>query len=140
MVAGQRWNLASAGAASLQLAGATDEGPSPVAVPTLPPAQVPELAQKPTWSGEPDRRPEAGPMYPDLVKQAVAGTSLADVVTVNRADGTSTRSLDVSMSGLGLGGLETDHDDMLVSTSARTPAEIGAFTGASAKRRWRLHR
>ena len=51
------------------------------------PVPVPELPSRPTWSGETDRRPEAGPMYPDLFEQAVAGTSLANVVTVNYADG-----------------------------------------------------
>ena len=28
-----------------------------------------------TWSGESDRRPEAGPMFPDLFQQAVAGSA-----------------------------------------------------------------
>ncbi len=109
--------------------------PDVAAARAMHPSAVPELPQKRTWSGESDRRPEAGPMYPDLFERAVAGTHLADVVTVQFADGESRSSLDVaSFTG------RPGDDRELVSTSARTPAEVGAFTGATAKRRWRLHR
>ncbi len=102
------------------------------------PSVVPEFVvgspTRPVWSGESDHRPEAGPMYPDLFQQAVAGSHLADVVTVHYADGEPRPGLDVPTS--------TGHpsDRELVSSSARTPAEVGAFTGASAKKRWKLHR
>ena len=102
----------------------------------VPPSPVPELAAKPTWSGESDHRPEAGPMYPDLFQQAVAGTSLAGVVTVNYADGEARPSLDLATST----GHGSTSDLVSVGSATRTPAEVGAFTGASAKRRWRLHR
>ena len=94
---------------------------------------------RPTWSGESDGRPEAGPMYPDLFQQAVAGSHLADVVSVNFADGEHRASLDVPQSIGELFG-PSDDDLVLASTGARMPAEVGAFTGASAKKRWRLHR
>ena len=100
----------------------------------LHPSSVPELPTKPTWSGESDHRAEAGPMYPDLFQQAVAGSALANVVTVHFADGEARPELDVPTSS----GRPSDRE--LVSSSARTPAEVGAFTGASAKKRWRLHR
>ena len=74
-------------------------------------------------------------MYPDLFKQAVAGTSLANVVTVNYSDGEPRPSLDVPRSNG-----RVSEDDLVMAGSSRTPAEVGAFTGASAKRRWRLHR
>ena len=99
------------------------------------PSPVPELPRKPTWSGESDRRPQAGPMYPDLFKQAVAGTALANVVTVTYTDGEARPSLDAPTST----GRVLD-DELVMAGSSRTPAEVGAFTGASAKRRWRLHR
>jgi hypothetical protein len=105
------------------------------AVRTSPPSPVPELHTKPTWTGESDRRPEAGPMYPDLFQQAVAGTSLASVVTANASDGDTRSSFDASRSGG-----PVSEDDLVMAGSSRTPAEVGAFTGASAKRRWRLHR
>jgi hypothetical protein len=98
------------------------------------PSPVPELQGKRTWSGETDRRPEAGPMYPDLFKQAVAGTSLADVVTLSHADDGSRHPRDADT------GAHTPGGDLAMAGSSRTPAEVGAFTGASAKRRWRLHR
>ncbi len=117
---------------------ATDMGVSPeggpIAAPALDPTAVPELPVKPTWSGESDHRPEAGPMYPDLFQQAVAGNALANVVTVHYADGEARSGLDVPA----YAGRPSDRE--LVSSSARTPAEVGAFTGASAKKRWRLHR
>ena len=65
------------------------------AAPGLDPTTVPELPTKPTWSGESDHRPEAGPMYPDLFQQAVAGNALANVVTVHYADGEPRPGLDV---------------------------------------------
>jgi hypothetical protein len=97
------------------------------------PAPVPELATRPTWNADNDRRPEAGPMYPDLFQQAVAGTSLANVVTVKYTDGEARPGLDVPTGG-------RPDSDLVMADSSRTPAEVGAFTGASAKRRWRLHR
>jgi len=102
----------------------------------LAPRPVPSLgdaATRPTWSGESDHRPEAGPMFPDLFQQAVAGSVLANAVTVNFADGEHRDSLDVPMPS----GPHPGSDD-LVSASGRVPAEVGAFIGASArKRRWR---
>lgn len=105
------------------------------AAPGLDPTTVPELPTKPTWSGESDHRPEAGPMYPDLFQQAVAGNALANVVTVHYADGEPRPGLDVPA----YSGRPSDRE-LVSSSSARTPAEVGAFTGASAKKRWRLHR
>ena len=102
---------------------------------TAVPSPVPELNTRPTWTGESDRRPEACPMYPDLFEQAVAGTSLANVVKVNYTDGEPRPSLDAPRSGG-----PVSEDDLVMAGSSRTPAEVGAFTGASAKRRWRLHR
>ena len=55
---------------------------TPRAVPSMP-----GTAKRPAWSGESDRRAEAGPMYPDLFKQAVSGSRLADAITVNFTDG-----------------------------------------------------
>ena len=74
-------------------------------------------------------------MYPNLFEQAVAGTSLANVVKVNYADGEPRPSLDAPRSGGPVA-----EDELVMAGSSRTPAEVGAFTGASAKRRWRLHR
>jgi hypothetical protein len=72
-------------------------------------------------------------MYPDLFQQAVSGSRLADAITVNFADGEHRESLDVPQSSGPIG------DPQLVAAGARMPAEVGAFTGASAKkRRWRL--
>ncbi|HEY5108106.1 MAG TPA: hypothetical protein VII96_00700 [Acidimicrobiales bacterium] len=107
--------------------------------PKIPPIPVPELPKRPTWSGESDRRPEAGPMYPDLFNQALAGSSLANVVTVKYADGEPRPGLDMPVAT----GRSVDHhdgDQDLVSTSARGPAQVGAFTGASAKKRRRILR
>lgn len=110
-----------------------------VTVPAVAPIPVPELAQRPKWTGETDHRPEAGPMYPDLFQQAVSGSSLANVVTVNYSDGEQRPSLDVPMPGSHSGD-QTDGDFDLVSSPARMPAQVGAFTGASAKKRWRILR
>ncbi len=107
-----------------------------VPVAKVPPIPVPELPKRPTWSTESDPRPDAGPMYPDLFQQAVAGSSLANVVTVNYADGEARPSLDVPTS-TGHGSEQFLEDEDLVTASARMPAEVGAFSGASAKRRWR---
>jgi len=74
-------------------------------------------------------------MYPELFKQAVAGTSLANVVTANYSDGEARPPLDDPGSNRHVLG-----DDLVMAGLSRTPAEVGAFTGASAKRRWRLHR
>ena len=96
--------------------------------------------KRPTWSGESDRRPDSGPMYPDLFRQAVSGSHLADVITVNFADGEHRDSLDVPApsSTTGHSG-RSDRSAQLVPSSSRTPAEVGAFAGASAKKRWRRH-
>ncbi len=110
-----------------------------VALPKVPPIPVPELPKRPSWGGDSDHRPEAGPMYPDLFQQAVAGSSLANVVTVNYADGEARPSLDVPMQ-MGPVGDPGDEGQVLVSAAARGPAEVGAFTGASAKKRWRILR
>lgn len=110
-----------------------------VATAKIPPIPVPELPKRPTWSGESDRRPEEGPMYPDLFGQALAGSSLANVVTVNYADGEARPDLDVLLPS----GRAGDHhagNQVLVSASARVPAEVGAFSGASAKKRRRILR
>lgn len=73
-------------------------------------------------------------MFPDMFQQAVSGSALAGAVTVNFADGEYLEALDV------LSATEpVDESELLVSSSARMPAEVGAFTGASAKkRRWHL--
>jgi hypothetical protein len=130
-------------------AGAPTAGPPALTFPAESTVAIPQPGQQPTWSGELDRRngngpawtgeerrTEVAPMYPDLFQQAVAGSRLAEAVTVNFADGEHRDSLDVSPSpGY------ADESEFLVSasTSARMPAEVGAFTGASAKkRRWRL--
>ena len=101
------------------------------------PRPVPSLSdvpKRPTWSGESDHRAEAGPMFPDLFQQAVAGSALANAVTVNYADGEHRDSLDVA--NYPSPGAD---DQVLVSAGGRMPVEVGAFTGASAKkRRWRL--
>jgi hypothetical protein len=110
-----------------------------VSLPKVAPIPVPELHDRPTWTAEADRRPEAGPMYPDLFSQALAGSSLANGVTVNYADGEARPDLDVPTS-MGFATDRTDSDAELVSAGARMPAEVGAFTGASAKKRWRILR
>ncbi len=93
----------------------------------------PAAQQNPSWSGESDRRPEAGPMYPDLFQQAVAGSALANVVSVNYGDGQQHETLETSSTPARM-----DDSHLLVSSSAHVPAEVGAFFGASAKKRWRL--
>jgi hypothetical protein len=102
----------------------------------LTPRPVPSLGDatgRPTWSGESDHRAEAGPMFPDLFQQAVAGTALANAVTVNFADGEHRESLDLPVSS----GPSAATGE-LVPAGGRMPAEVGAFMGASAKkRRWR---
>ena len=101
---------------------------APRAVPSLPVGD-----RKPTWSGETDRRTEAGPMFPNLFEQAVAGSALANAVTVNFADGEHRESLDVPQQSV-----PPAETRVLVSPDGRVPAEVGAFMGASAKkRRWR---
>jgi hypothetical protein len=135
-----------------QVAQATEGGPTLGGIPTMeptpsiniarakiPPIPVPELHRRPTWSGESDRRPQAGPMYPDLFSQALAGSSVANVVTVNYADGEARPDLDVPMPS-GRTGDEHDSNQVLVSASARVPAEVGAFSGASARKRRRILR
>ena len=72
-------------------------------------------------------------MYPDLFKQAVAGSALADVVTVTSLDGGHRPSPDVRSTP----GPADDHE--LVSASGSASSGVGDFTGASArKRRWRF--
>ena len=113
---------------------------SPVAAaptrPAAPPQEIPSLPvarKRPTWSGESDHRPEAGPMYPDLFKQAVAGSALADVVTVTSLDRGHRSSPDIRS----MPGPADDHE--LVSASGSASSGVGDFTGASArKRRWRF--
>ena len=102
---------------------------TPRAVPSMP-----GTAKRPAWSGESDRRAEAGPMYPDLFKQAVSGSRLADAITVNFTDGERRDSLGLPTSP----DRRSDHAE-LVSSASRTPAEVGEFTGASARKRWRRH-
>ncbi len=92
----------------------------------------PATPQHPTWTGESDQRPEAGPKYPDLFQQAVAGSALANAVTVNYADGLEHETHDTPSTSSPF-----DDSHLLVSSSAHTPAEVGAFIGASAKKRWR---
>jgi len=112
---------------------ATVSLPEPRAVAPRPVPSLPLTQGRPSWSAEADHRPEAGPMYPDLFQQAVSGSRLADAITVNFADGEHRESLDVPQSSGPIG------DPQLVAAGARMPAEVGAFTGASAKkRRWRL--
>jgi hypothetical protein len=92
-----------------------------------------DVPRRPTWNGESDYRAEAGPMFPDLFQQAVAGSALAGVVTVNFADGERREFLDSS----GSSGSPVATEE-LVSVTGRVPTEVGAFIGASArKRRWR---
>ena len=110
-----------------------------VATAKIPPIPVPELPKRPTWSGESAPRPEAGPMYPDLFSQALAGSSLANVVTVNYADGEARPDLDVLLPPARHGELH-DGNQVLVAGSARVPAEVGAFSGASARKRKRILR
>ena len=111
-----------------------------VALPKVPPIPVPELPKRPSWSGDSDHRPEAGPMYPDLFQQAVAGSSLANVVTVNYADGEA-RPVARRPDADGPGGRPgVPRARSWCPPSARMPAEVGAFTGASAKKRWRILR
>ena len=107
--------------------------PNPIPIP------VPDLPEHPTWSGKSDRRPEAGPMYPDLFSQAMAGSSLANVVAVDYAEGEARPDFDVVLGSGGTGG-QHDGNQILESASARVPAEVGAFLGASAKKRRRIRR
>jgi len=73
-------------------------------------------------------------MFPDLFQQAVAGSALAGAVTVNFADGEHREALDI----LHASGRAAEAQ-LQEAGCGRGPAEVGAFTGASAKkRRWRL--
>ncbi len=100
------------------------------------PRPVPSLSDVPPRAAvvaESDRRQEAGPMFPDLFQQAVAGSALANAVTVNFADGEQRDSLDAPPT---FG--PAAESQVLVAAGGRMPAEVGEFTGASAKkRRWR---
>jgi hypothetical protein len=114
---------------------------APVATAEMPgfrptsPRPVPSLADvqsHPSWSGESDLRPGAGPMFPDMFQQAVADSQVVSAVTMNFADNEYLASLDVQPPSGSI-----DASDLLVSSSFRMPAEVGAFIGASAKkRRW----
>jgi hypothetical protein len=101
------------------------------------PRPVPSLSdapKRPTWSGESDHRPEAGPMFPDLFQQAVAGSALANAITVNYADGEHRDSRNVASYSA-----PAADSQVLVAAGGRMPVEVGAFSGASAKkRRWHL--
>jgi hypothetical protein len=113
---------------------ATVEMPSlgPLAPRTVP--SLPGYPKREAWSGESDHRADAGPMFPDLFQQAVNGSALANAITVNYADGEHREGLDVPQYSS-----PSAESQELVSAGGRMPAEVGAFTGASArKRRWRL--
>jgi hypothetical protein len=80
-------------------------------------------------------------MYPDLFSQALAGSSLANVVTVNYADGDVRPELDVLLPSGRTGNQHDGNQDLVsASASARVPAEVGAFSGASARKRRRILR
>lgn len=121
--------------------GTPDDAPvATVAMPALgplTPRPVPSLPGYPKrqeWSGESDHRADAGPMFPDLFQQAVNGSALANAITVNYADGEHRDGLDVPQFSA-----PATESPVLVAAGGRMPAEVGAFTGASAKkRRWRL--
>jgi hypothetical protein len=78
-------------------------------------------------------------MYPDLFSQALAGSSLADVVVVNGARGESRPGLEVLMPSSRTGD-QHNGNQVLGSAPARVPAEVGAFSGASARKRRRILR
>jgi len=135
------FDVAPTGAAS-PIAGGSAVGAAPLMgapAPKLAPVPVPELPVATAIAAASDHRPEVGPMYPDLFSQAMAGSSLANVVTVNYADGEPRPGLDVPVS-MGFADEQPLDEQVLVSASARVPAEIGAFTGASARKRWRILR
>jgi hypothetical protein len=140
---GPVWSLADDSAQHRPDAATTtgQEGPpraTPIPVPELALTEAGELPtlpftpQRPTWSGESDRRPEAGPMYPDLFQQAVAGSALANAVTVNYADGQQHETFDALSTTSPI-----DDSQLVGSSSVHLPAEVGAFIGASARKRWR---
>lgn len=101
----------------------------------VPPRPVPSLDDVPGRPGadvDPENRTDAAPMFPDLFQQAVAGSRLADTITVHFADGEHRESLDVPDSSGPAAGAH-----LLVSTAGTLPGEVGEFIGASArKRRW----
>ena len=101
------------------------------------PRPVPSLADvqsHPSWSGESDIQASAGPMFPDMFQQAVADSQLVSAVAMNFGDREHGDSLDVQLPSGSM-----DDSDSLETSSFRVPAEVGAFTGASAKkRRWHL--
>ena len=133
---------AQAAAVATTPGGIPTMGPAPsvnIAQAKIPPITVPELPKRPTSGGASDRRPESGPMYPDLFNQALAGSSLADVVVVNGAGGESRPALDVLMPS-GRAGDQQNGNQVPGSASARVPSEVGAFSGASARKRRRILR
>ena len=113
---------------------ATVEMPPPGGVPPRPVPSLDDVPNRPDAGGEIEQRTDVGPMFPDLFQQAVAGSRLADTITVHFADGEHRESLDVPESSGSLAGAH-----LLVSTAGTPPGEVGEFIGASAKkRRWRL--
>jgi hypothetical protein len=71
-------------------------------------------------------------MFPDMFQQAVADSQLVSAVAVNYGDGDHQNSLEM----LSTPGPVSD-PQLAEASPFRMPAEIGAFTGASAKkRRW----
>ena len=113
---------------------ATVEMPPPGGVRPRPVPSLDDVPNRPDAGGELSQRTDVGPMFPDLFQQAVAGSRLADTITVHFADGEHRESLDVPESS---GPLADAH--LLVSTAGTPPGEVGDFIGASAKkRRWHL--
>ena len=83
-------------------------------------------------AGPPTRTSTTYPLCTSAIRPVITS---ANVVKVNYTDGEPRPSLDAPRSGG-----PVSEDDLVMAGSSRTPAEVGAFTGASAKRRWRLHR
>lgn len=111
----------------------TVELPAPGPARPRPVPSLSDSSDRRTWSAESDRRADAGLMFPDLFQQALAGTPLAGAVKAN-SEHAHRSSLDTSHQSVlaGQPGQPDHHSD------AET-AEVGAFTGTSAKRRrWRL--
>jgi hypothetical protein len=102
---------------------------------STPPQPVPSLADMqahPSWSGESDLRPSAGPMFPDMFQQAVADSQLVNAASMNFGDREHGDSLDVQHPSGSMG-----ESELVAASPFRMPAEVGAFTGVSAKkRRW----
>ncbi len=113
---------------------ATVEMPPLGGVPPRPVPSLDDVPNRPDPGGVLQQQTDIGPMFPDLFQQAVAGSRLADTITVHFADGEHRESLDVPDSS---GPMADAH--LLVSTAGTPPGEVGDFIGASAKkRRWHL--